>query len=170
MRLISSLLPPLACHQCTADLIVFIRLSLKRLQLKFDFGIINCTVTLTASQPRDSFHNATRVASAPIVIPPFDSPELLLRPLLCTTVIRNAVTHVTDLCHRLTVIYQTVRDHTMCCSCITLCVPYFFTPLMFSFLCILTDLRLRLLLGAAFVRISCRITAPDSRDEKVQRQ
>ena len=54
---------------------------------------------MTASQQRDCFHNATRVASAPIVIAPFDSPDLLLRPLLCTTVIRNVVTDVTDFCH-----------------------------------------------------------------------
>jgi hypothetical protein len=74
---------------------------------------INCILTLTASQPRDCFHNATRVASAPIVIPPFDSPDLFLRPLLCTTVIRNVATDVTDFCHRMAVICQTVRDLSM---------------------------------------------------------
>jgi hypothetical protein len=47
------------------------------------------------------------------VIAPFDSPDLLLRPLLYTTVIRNVVTDVTDLCHRIAVIYQTVRDVAM---------------------------------------------------------
>ena len=47
------------------------------------------------------------------MIAPFDSPDLFLRPLLCTTVIRNVVTDVTDFCHRIAVICQTVRDLSM---------------------------------------------------------
>jgi len=89
--------------------------------------LINCIVTMTASQPRYFFYNATRVASAPIVIAPFDSPDLLPLPLLCTTVIRNVVTDVTDLCHRIAIVHQTVRDHTMCCSCVTPHVPFALT-------------------------------------------
>ena len=47
------------------------------------------------------------------MIASFDSPDLLLRSLLYTTVIRNVVTDVTDLCHRIAVIYQAVRDLAM---------------------------------------------------------
>jgi hypothetical protein len=134
IRLISSLLPPLACHQCTVDLNAFHWHVTRKTATNLILVLINCISALTASQPRDSFHNATRVARSPIVIAPFDSPDLLLRPLLYTTVIRNVVTDVTDFCHQIAIVHQTVRDHTMCCSCITLHVSFAITPLKFSFL------------------------------------